>query len=265
VAGSAAATVIAQTVSAAFSLQYFLRRRMPLSIRVKYLKPDWAVIGRIASIGVSPGSLQLAMALVQVVLNNSLNEYGEAAISAMSVVNAVSQVLLMPIYGINQGVQPIIGFNYGARHYHRVRMLLLQAVACAVCLMTAFWAAIMLGARTVVIIFGAGNAGLMQIGPTAIRLFLMALPLVGFQVVSSNYFQAVGKPVYSLALTMSRQVLFLLPAVLILPIFLQMNGVFLAGPVADALSSVMTGIFLVFELRKLTGQADMMLAQKQEQ
>jgi putative MATE family efflux protein len=256
VAGSAAATVIAQAVSAAFSLQFFLRKRMPLLIRAKYLKPDPRAIGKIVSIGVSPGSLQLAMAFVQVVLNNSLNRYGEAAISAMGVVNAVSQVLFMPIFGINQGVQPIIGFNYGARLFHRVRVLLLQAIVCAVCLMTAFWALIMLGADTVVRIFGAENAGLLKIGPTAVRLFLMALPLVGFQVVSSNYFMAVGKPVYSLVMTMSRQVLFLLPAVLILPVFFQMNGVFAAGPVADTLSAVMTGIFLFVELRKLKGQSE---------
>jgi putative MATE family efflux protein len=256
VAGSAAATVVAQTVSAAFSLQYFLRKRMPLHIRAKYLKPDWPVLGRIVSIGVSPGSLQLAMALVQVVLNNSLNNYGTAAIAAMGAVNSVSQVLMMPVFGINQGVQPIIGFNYGARHYHRVRILLLQAIVCAVCLMLFFWTLIMIGARTVVMIFGEANSGLMQIGPTAVRLFLMALPLVGFQVVSSNYFQAVGKPLYSLVLTMSRQVVFLLPAVLIMPIFLGMNGVFAAGPVADTLSAIMTGLFLVVELRKLRGQAE---------
>jgi putative MATE family efflux protein len=262
VAGSAAATVVAQTASAAFSLQYFLRRRMPLQIRAAHLKPDWQAIGRIASIGVSPGSLQLAMAFVQVVMNNSLNAFGklygdaDAAISAMSVVNAVSMVLLMPIFGINQGVQPIIGYNYGAKHYHRVRVLLLQSILCAVCLMTAFWAAIMLGARTVVAIFGSENTGLMQIGPGAVRLFLMALPLVGFQVVSSNYFLAVGKATHSLVMTMSRQVLFLLPAVLILPHIFGLNGVFASGAVADTLSAVMTGLFLLHELRKLHGQAE---------
>jgi putative MATE family efflux protein len=255
VAGSAAATVVAQTASTAFSLQFFLRRRMPLSIRLKYLKPDWTIIGQISAIGVSPGLLQLAMAFVQIVLNNSLKAYGGEAISALSVVNAVSQVLLMPIFGINQGVQPIIGFNYGAKLYHRVRKLLVQAILIAVCLMVAFWAVLMLDAPGIVRLFGAENAGLMRLGPAAIRMFLLALPLVGFQVVSANYFQAVGKPTHSLALTMSRQVLFLLPAVLILPIFLGMNGVFWAGAVADTLSTIMTAIFLVVELRRLTGKA----------
>lgn len=257
VAGSAWATVIAQTVSMLFLLQYFLRRRMPLAIHFKYMRPDWSVIGQIASIGVSPGSLQLAMAFIQIVLNNSLKVYGDEAISALSVVNAVAQVLLMPIYGINQGVQPIIGFNYGAKNYHRVRRLLLQAIMIAVCLMGAFWILLMLGAEKVVLLFGAENKGLIGLGPTAIRLFLMALPLVGFQVISSNYFQAVGKPLHSLALTLSRQVLFLLPAVLTLPLIWGMHGVFAAGAVADVLSSVMTGIFLFVELRKLRSQASM--------
>ncbi len=265
VAGSAVATVIAQAASTLFSLQYFLRNRMPLSIRLKYLKPDRQIIGQISAIGVAPGSLQLAVAFVQIVLNNSLKNYGGEAISALSVVNAVSQVLLMPIYGINQGVQPIIGFNYGAKLYHRVRRLLIQAVLTAVGLMTAFWAVLMLDAEGIVRLFGAENEGLIRLGPAAIRMFLLALPLVGFQVVSSNYFQAVGKPTHSLALTMSRQVLFLLPAVLLLPIFMGMNGVFWAGAVADTLSTVMTSIFLAVELRHLAGKANEAQPQGEEE
>lgn len=264
VAGSAWATVVAQTVSMLFTLIYFLRQRMPLSILVKYLKPDWPVMGKIASIGVSPGSLQLAMAFVQIVLNNSLKAYGDAAISALSVVNAVSMVLLMPIYGINQGVQPIIGFNYGAKLYHRVRKLLVQAIAIAVCLMTAFWIFLMLGAEQVVQLFGRQNEGLMQLGPAAIRMYLAALPLVGFQVISSIYFQAVGKAGYSFVLTQSRQVLILLPLVLILPRFLGMNGVFWSGAIADCASAVLTAVFLAVELRKLDVQAKHELSSAQQ-
>lgn len=255
VAGSAAATVIAQAASASFSLQFFLRKRMPLQIRLKDLRPDWAVIGRISSIGVSPGLLQMAMAFVQIVLNISLQAYGEVAISAMGIVNSVSMVLLMPIYGINQGVQPLIGFNYGAKLYHRVRKLLLQAILIAVCLMAITWGTLMLGAEKIVLLFGSMNTELMKLAPQAIRMFLMVLPLVAFQAVSSNYFQAVGKPMHSLTLTMSRQVLFLLPAVLILPLFWGLNGVYLAGPVADVISTVMTGVFLIFELKKLSKQS----------
>ena len=260
VAGSAAATVVAQTAGSAYSLSYFLRGRMPLRLRLNNLKPDWQIMGAIAAIGISPGALQLAMALVQVVLNNSLSAFGGEAISAMSAINAVSQVVLMPVFGINQGVQPIIGFNYGAKLFSRVRRLLLQAIAIAVVLMTVFWAFIMLDAPTVIRMFGAANGGLMRIGPGAIRMFLLALPLVGFQVVSSNYFQAVGKPKQSLALTMSRQVLFLLPAVLLLPRFFGMNGVFMAGGVADSVSAVMTALFLMRELRHLNEQPDAELA-----
>ncbi len=255
VTGSAWATVVAQTCSMLFTLLYFLRKRMPLSIHLKHLKPDWGAIGRIASIGISPGSLQLAMAFVQIMLNNSLAPYGVVATSALSVVNAVSSVLLMPIFGINQGAQPIMGFNYGARHYQRVRRLLLQSIAIAVCLMTAFWALLMLGAEQVVLLFGAQNEGLIQLGPKAIRMYLAALPLVGFQVISANYFQSVGKAGYSFVLTQSRQVLILLPMVLILPHFFGMNGVFMSGAIADGASAVLTGIFLMIELKKLDAQA----------
>ncbi len=261
VAGSAWATVIAQTASALFLVYYFRRGSMPLAIRLKHLKPDWEAIRRIASIGVSPGSLQLAMAFVQIVLNNSLKNYGEVAISALSVVNAVSAVILMPIFGINQGVQPIMGFNYGAGHFHRVRKILLQAIVIAVCLMSAFWIFLMLGAEHLVRLFGAENAGLLQLGPQAIRMYLAALPLVGFQVISANYFQSVGKAGYSFVLTQSRQVLILLPLVLILPRFMGMNGVFWSGAIADCASAVLTAVFLAIELRKLSAQAQMSQAE----
>jgi putative MATE family efflux protein len=252
IAGSALATVIAQTSSACFSLWYFTRNRMPLKIRTNYLKPDFGVIKLIAAIGISPCALQLAMSLVQVIMNNSLQKYGgDVAVAAMGTVTAVSLMLMMPIYGINQGVQPIIGFNYGAKLYHRVHKLLVQAIISATCLITLFWLVVMFGAEAIIKLFGADNINLIKEGPPAIRMFLALLPLVGFQVVSSNYFQAIGKPKYSLLLSLSRQVLFLIPAVLIVPLFFKLNGVYLAGPVADFISTVLTAIFFIFELKHL--------------
>ena len=252
VGGSALATVIAQLCSMLFSLSYFLRHRLPLRLRVKNLRPQWKTLVAIVSIGISPCALQLAMSLVQAIMNNSLLRYGgDVAVAAIGTVMAVSAVLMMPIFGINQGAQPIIGFNYGAQLYDRVRRLLVQSILLATAVIVVFWAVLMIGAEKAILLFGSQNADLMREGPVAMRLYLLALPVVGFQVVSSNYFQSVGKPAHSLVLSLSRQVLLLIPAVLLLPLWLGIRGVYLAGPVADVLASLITAVFFALEMRQL--------------
>ena len=256
VGGSALATVIAQCCSAGFALSFFLRGKMPLRLRAVNLRPRWNILVPIVSIGVSPFALQLAMSLVQIIMNNSLQYYGgDIAVAAMGTVMAVSAVVMMPIFGINQGAQPIIGFNYGAQLFGRVRRLLVQAILLATGVIVIIWAVLMLGAEKIILLFGAQNAALMHEGPIAMRYFLLALPVVGFQVVSSNYFQSVGKPAHSLVLSLARQVLLLIPAVLILPRFIGLNGCYLAGPVSDTLSAIITAVFFAFELRLLARDA----------
>lgn len=253
VAGAALATILSQIASMLWVLSFFLRKKTTLHFRLRYLKPNLRIIWGIIAIGISPSALQLAMSLVQVTLNGSLGKYGgDVAISAMGVVSAVSSVLLMPIFGINQGIQPILGFNYGAKLYHRVKKLLFQAIAVATAFMSLSWLVMMLGAESLTRLFGSDNIDLLALAPRAMRIYLAALPLVGFQVISTNYFQAVGKPTHSMAFSLSRQVLFLIPAVLTLPRFFGLTGVFLAGPTADTLAALVTGAFLVRELRALS-------------
>ena len=253
VGGSALATVIAQLSSMLLSLSYYLRHHLPLRLRVKHLRLRWKPLFAIVSIGVSPFAMQLAMSLVQAIMNNSLLKYGgDVAVAAMGTVMAVSSVLMMPIFGINQGAQPIIGYNYGAQLFDRVRRLLVQSILLATVVITVFWGGLMIGAEKAILLFGSQNADLMREGPLAMRLYLLALPVVGFQVVSSNYFQSVGKPAHSLALSLARQVLLLIPAMLILPLWLGIRGVYLAGPVADVLASLSTAVFFVLEMRQLS-------------
>lgn len=252
IAGAALGTILAQFASFAWTLYCFTAHKVHLNLRRRYLRPHWKTLTEIMRLGVSPGALQLAISLVQLITNNQLKRYGgDTAIAAMGVVSSVSQVLLMPVYGINQGVQPIIGFNYGAKLYHRVKKLLLQAILLATGVSFTLWCGLMLFTHPIVQLFGADNVNLMEEAPKAIRYFLLATPLVGFQVVSATYFMSVGKPRQALILNLSRQVLILIPTVLILPLFFNLQGVYASGATADFISTLMTAAFLGFELREL--------------
>ena len=250
--GAALATVVAQAMAAVWVILYFLGKKSFLKIRVRHFRLRRDVVLETMAIGSAPCLMQLAAGFITVLLNLSLARYGgDLAISAIGVVNSIAMLILMPIFGINQGVQPIIGYNYGARQYDRVKQALKLAIYAATAFTVTGFAVVQLFPRSIIELFDASDQQLIALGARALRIFLMMLPIIGFQVVSSSYFQAVGKPVKAMMLSLSRQVLFLIPAVLILPRFFGLTGAFCAGPTADFLASVVTGILLYFELRHL--------------
>jgi putative MATE family efflux protein len=251
VRGAAIATVLSQLVSAIWVLSYFFKGKSSLKIRIANLRLERRTVGSIFAIGMSPFSMQLSASVVSVVANNALKTHGgDLAIGAMIVINSAVMIFLMPIFGINQGAQPIIGFNYGSKSYKRVKDTLKFAILGA----TAF---VLLGFILVQLfpesIFKAFNDDphLIKEGVTGIRIFLSMLPVIGFQIISANYFQSIGKAKVSMFLGLLRQVILLIPLYLILPNFLGLKGVWMAGPIADAAASVITGIFLFREIRKL--------------
>jgi Na+-driven multidrug efflux pump len=196
--------------------------------------------------------MQLAASVTNSLLNNQLRIYGgDLAVSAMGIIYAMVMVTLMPIFGINQGAQPIIGFNYGAGRFDRVKKALQSALLAATGIALLGYAVAMLFPGLVIALFTEHDPALNRLGRHAIRLSMMMLPIVGFQIVSASYFQAVGKPRQSMLLSLSRQVLLLIPAVLILPRFFGLDGVWMALPVSDFCSSLLTGIWLSLELRHL--------------
>ena len=196
--------------------------------------------------------MQLAGSVLQGVLNHQLYVYGgDRAIAVMGILYALFMLIGMPIFGINQGAQPIIGYNYGACRFDRVKKTLEMAVLAATTLTVLGFAVMMLFPAQVIRIFDPRDAGLIALGTHTIRIAVAMLPLVGFQMVSSSYFQAVGKPREALLLLLSRQLLILIPAVLILPMWFGLDGVWAALPTADLLSSVLTGTCLMLELRHL--------------
>ncbi len=250
--GAAIATVISQIVSSIWVLSHFLSGRSTLKIRKENLRLKTNVVLSIFSIGFAPFMMQLASSTVNAILNSQLTKFGgDIAISAMGIVNSISTIILMPIFGINQGSQPIIGFNYGAKQYDRVKQTFIYAVMAATTLVTLWYAAIRLFPAQLVTLFAKGDLELINLSVDGLKIFFAVLPVIGFQIVSSNYFQAVGKPKQAAFLSLSRQVVFLIPALLVLPKYFELNGVWMAAPVSDVLSSIVTGIWIFFEIKNL--------------
>jgi Na+-driven multidrug efflux pump len=177
---------------------------------------------------------------------------GDSAIAVMGILYSLFMLIAMPIIGINQGAQPIIGYNYGALRFDRVKRTLEIAILAA-SVLTSFGFVVMLCFPTQVMqLFAPHEAGLLAEGTHAIRIAVIMLPIVGFQIISSGYFQAVGKPREAIFLSMSRQVLLLTPAALILPVFFGLDGVWASMPTADFVSSMLTAFCPVFEMPHLT-------------
>lgn len=250
--GAALATITSQLVSALWVLAYFLRGKSFLKLKPPYMKLNPTYISKILALGMAPFSMQIASSLLNFIMNKSLNIYGgDLAISGMGIVFSVVTLIIMPIFGINQGVQPIIGYNYGARKFDRVKQAYSLAVIFATVIIVIGWITTRLFPQQLVYLFNKDEPELISFSVRAIQRNLIFLPVVGFQIVSSNYFQAVGKPNLSAFLGLSRQVLILIPALLILPKFFGLDGVISAGPLADITSAIITLIFIIVELRKL--------------
>lgn len=250
--GAAIATVIAKAVSALWIFYHFLSGRGQLRLNIAKIQLKWRTIWAIVSIGAGPFAMQMAAGLLNVVLNNSLQEYGgDIALSAMGIVASISTLLFMPLFGLNQGLQPIVGYNYGAGNMQRVRQTLLRGLLTATVISVIGFITINVFPAQLVGAFNKGDSELIALGSHALRTFLFALPVAGAQVIGSAYFQAIGKPVRAALLSLSRQVLLLIPAILIIPRFLGLEGIFYAGPVADSGSALITGIMVAIELKKL--------------
>ncbi|KJR49123.1 hypothetical protein UF75_0420 [Desulfosporosinus sp. I2] len=251
VAGSALATVISQFITAVWVLSYFLGKRALLKLHVRNLKLKWAFVRDILAIGVSPFSMQIVGSVVTVLLNKALVNYGgDLSIAAMGVINSIAMLIFMPVFGIGQGAQPILGYNYGARRYDRVKQTLRLSIMGATGVMVFGFILVELFPVALMALFSK-DTELIRIGSNGLRIFLIMLPVIGFQVMAVNYFQATGKPRKSLFLSLSRQLIFLVPMILILPKFWGLTGVWLAGPVADLASSGLTVLWLHKDLKQL--------------
>lgn len=260
--GAAIATVLSQVASTSWVLYHFLGGGSNLKLHAKNLKLHMSIVGRIIALGTAPFLMQMAASVLNAIMNKSLNIYGgDIAVSGMGVVTSITMLILMPIFGINQGAQPIIGYNYGALKFDRVKKALKLAIIAATAITCVGFVITRAFPSQLISVFNRTDEELLNFGVRAIRIFLTFLPIIGFQIVAANYFQAVGKPRHASFLSLSRQVLILIPALLILPRFFGLDGLLMAGPVADLTASIITGIFLMKELRHLDARHEETQAQ----
>ncbi|MFZ5944491.1 MAG: MATE family efflux transporter [Bacillota bacterium] len=251
--GAAFATIIAQGFSAVWVLYYFLAGQSVLKIKKVNLRFKKQIMMKILAIGSAPFAMQIAASVLNLVLNNSLRVYGgETAIAGIGIVFSLMMLLVMPVIGISQGVQPIIGYNYGAKEFTRVKEALKIAIYAATSIAVIAFIITRLYPEHLVALFAPDDADVINFGGKAIRLFLLMLPVVGFQMVGANYFQAIGKPKSAMLLTLSRQVLLLIPLLLILPRFYGLDGILYAGPLADFGAALLTFFWLTKEFRILS-------------
>ncbi len=250
--GSALATITAQLISALWVLGYFFTGKSLVKIRLKNLKPRMHVFAGIVSIGFAPFAIQIAASIQQMILNKTLTTYGgDMALSAIGIIMSLATLFFMPVIGVSQGAQPIIGFNYGARQFDRVKEALKTAVIASACIALAAWLVLHIWPTQLVGLFSDGDVALTRMTVHALLIYFMLMPLAAVQIICSNYFQAVNKAVLSAVLSLSRQVLMFIPLLLILPHFWGVEGVWRTAPIADVLSVILTGGLIYMELKNL--------------
>jgi len=249
--GAAFATVISMTLSSTVLLLYFLSGRSEIPFRLHYMRFKMEITKEILSVGSSAFVRVGAMSFTVALLNHTLSHYGgDIGIATFGVVFRLLSFILMPIIGLTMGFQPIVGFNYASRQFPRVLQSVKLTIIASTVIATTGFLVIYFIPEAIMKIF-TKNPGLVASGSNALGLCMFALPLVGCQVVGAAFYQALGKAVPALMLTLSRQVLVLIPLIIFLPRFLGLNGVWLSFPFADILSFVITMAFLLVELRKM--------------
>ena len=260
VAGAALATVIGQFFSFLLAVRYAFHFQH-INLRREHLRLSLSESLQTASLGMSSSLNQVAITFVQIVINNSLTHYGASSIygtdiplAACGIVMKTNAILLAVVIGISQGSQPIIGFNYGAKQYDRVRGIYRLAIGCNLVVSLVGFLLFQFCPRQIISIFGSGNALYFEFAVRFMRIFLFMVLVNGVQMLSSNFFSAIGKPVKGLVLSMTRQVLFLIPLLLLLPILMGgIDGILFAGPVADTMAFLTTVCLVSREMKRIRG------------
>jgi putative MATE family efflux protein len=243
--GAAWATVIAYTTGSIWVMSHFFLPVSQIRFKKAYLKLEKEIVRAIVSIGMSPFSMQLASSMVMVIVNATLIKYGgDLAIGAYGIINSLLILVIQVVLGLNQGTQPVVGFNFGAKLYDRMFKTLKTAIIIATILTSGGFVAGLFFAEFSVSMF-TSDKELIQIASNALRIAIIMFPLVGFQIVISNFFQSIGKARISIFLSLTRQFIFLVPAILILPPLFGLNGAWAAIPTADGLAAIVAAITLV--------------------
>ncbi|MCL2574054.1 MAG: MATE family efflux transporter [Defluviitaleaceae bacterium] len=258
--GAAISTLIAQSLSAIWVFAYYLTNvsgKPVVTIKLKNMKPSLKIILSIFAIGISPFFMQFLGSVINIVANRSLLYYGaiefgyaDHAVGAFTVILSISMLFLMPVFGINQGAQPILGFNYGAGNIARVKQAYKYSVIYAVAICVLGFIIVQLFAGQLMSLF-SNDPALNEIGTVGMRIILFTMPFMGFQMNTANFFQSIGRAKISVFLAVLRQGLILIPAYLILPRIFGFHGIWFAMPVADTLALLITGGMIIREFKRL--------------
>lgn len=249
IAGVAWATVISMFVGTLFVMHHFVQESSLIRLRKENIRLNKNIVLAIVSIGLSPFFMQVAASGVAVLLNTSLLKYGnDLAVGAYGILNSMLLIIIMTVVGLNQGTQPIIGYNYGAKNFNRVKDTFFYTVKIATIITSTGFIIGMFFPRQFAGAF-TNDQALLDIAENGIRLSLIAFPLVGFQVVAGNFFQSIGQAKKAIIQSLSRQIIFLVPALLIFPTIFGLNGVWMAMPVSDFLASLLSLYLLIGQIK----------------
>lgn len=256
VRGAALATVICQAVSLAYSIYYFTRKDNVLRLPKGFFSLEWRIAKDSLSIGMGPFLMNSASCIVTMFINQQLLKYGgDLAIGAYGIINRINFLFIMVVMGFNQGMQPIAGYNFGARKYSRVREVFLRTSMWAT-IITGFWfIASELFPEVMVSIF-TNDPSLKEMAEKGLRVMNPVVLIVGWQMVSTNLFQSLGMVRKSIFLSLSRQLLYLVPLLYLMPLFFDIHGVFAAFPISDALACVTTLVMIGNLMRKFSRLKD---------
>lgn len=256
VRGSAIATVIAQCTALSVEMLHYCNSRNYLHFRRDIFRPRGYIVRDVISIGLAPLLMNLCTCVVVIFINKALLTYGgDIYVGAYGIVNRIVMLFIMMIGGLNQGMQPIVGYNYGARNYDRVQRALWTTVACAVVVMSVACALSQAIPDRIAALFVSGDdpdsSQLIATSAHAMRTVMIVFPVVGFQIVASNFFQYIKRAKRAIILSTTRQLIFLIPLLIILPQHYGTDGVWMSMPIADSTASLLAAVLLFFEIRRL--------------
>lgn len=254
-AGAALATITGQILSFALVV-FYLRGFKTLPLSLSDLKPNMACWARIAALGATPAFNQVAMMVVQIVMNNTLTHYGSNSVygsdiplACAGIISKVNMLFFSFVIGISQGLQPIVSFNFGAQKYDRVKDAYKKAVFAATAISIVAFLCFQLFPRQIIGIFGSGSEEYLHFAERYFRIFLFFTFLNGIQPVSSNFFTSIGAPKKGIFLSLTRQIIFLLPLLLIFPYLFGIDGVMYTAPIADLAAASVSIVMVVREFK----------------
>ena len=247
--GAALGTVICQLVICLWSGYYFTLGKSNLKLKLKNIRIESKIIKGIVVIALTPFCMELASGFIHLITNKVLKVYGgDLAIGAMTAITSINLLFMMPVYGISQGMQTIIAYNYGAKQFERSKKVLSIGMVVAIAFLSIGLLAIIFFPKQLIGIF-TKDARLMELALNGISIYSLTLPAIGICILGTVYFQSIGSAKKSIVLSLLRQVIVFIPLILVVPKYFGLNGVWIAQPLADIVSMIIIGLFLIKEFK----------------